>query len=198
MKLHTQATPPTWVPHNRPGRGWPGPSRPKRPEKAGGMGGQSSPTTPPLPGSSRPPKGGRRGSCGGGSDPQVRPPPGDPPAAYLSTPGRPPSPRLSLRGLCGDPRGPAATPCGPAPAPGPSGAFPCAKVSFRENGGTCTFSVGGVREASSPLGPQPQMNRRGQDFYSSRSFSTPTPTSVLMSSWLIPVVSSTLSNWTFS
>jgi len=57
------------------------------------------------------------------------------PAAYLSTPGRPSSPRLSLPGLCGDPRGSAATPCGPAPAPGPGRAFPCAKVNFRENGG---------------------------------------------------------------
>jgi hypothetical protein len=28
--------------------------------------------------------------------------------------------------------------------------------------GTCTFSGGGVRKASSPLEPQPQMNRRGQ------------------------------------
>jgi hypothetical protein len=44
------------------------------------------------------------------------------------------SPRLSLRGLCGEARRSPATPCGPAPAPGPSGAFPCAKVNFREGG----------------------------------------------------------------
>ena len=56
------------------------------------------------------------------------------PATYLSTPGRPPSPRLPLRGLCKELRGSAATPCTPAPAPGPSGAFPCAKENFRENG----------------------------------------------------------------
>jgi hypothetical protein len=109
-------------------------TRPERPEKAGGMGGQSSIPPPPLPGPSRPLRGGRRGSSGGGSDSQVQPPPGDPPAAYLSTPGRLPSPRLSLRGLCGDPRGSAATPCGPAPVPSPSGVFPCAKGNFREGG----------------------------------------------------------------
>jgi hypothetical protein len=57
------------------------------------------------------------------------------PAAYLSTPGKPPFPRLSLRGLCGDPRGSAANPCGPPPAPGPSGASLCAKVTFAKMGG---------------------------------------------------------------
>jgi hypothetical protein len=55
-------------------------TRPERPEKAGGMRGQSSPTTPPLPGPSRPLTGGRRGSCGGGSDPRSGP--------RLGTPGR--------------------------------------------------------------------------------------------------------------
>jgi hypothetical protein len=135
-------------------------TRPERPEKAGGYGGQSFSTTPPLPGPSRPLRGGRRGSCGGGSDPQVRPPPGDPPAAYLSTPGRPPFPRLSLRGLCGDPRGSAATPCTPAPAPGPGRAFPCAKVNFREGGGPAPPAEGA--SGSPPLEPQPQVNRRGQ------------------------------------
>jgi len=100
-----------------------------------GYGGAVPSLPPPLPGPSRPLTGGCRGSCGGGSDSQVRPPPGDPPAAYLSTPGRPPSPGLSLRGLCGDPRGSAATPCGPAPAPGPGRASLCVKVNFREGGG---------------------------------------------------------------
>jgi hypothetical protein len=75
------------------------------------------------------------GLAGEGQTPRSGPRLGTPPAAYLSTPGRPPSPRLPLRGLCGDPRGSAATLCGPAPAPGPSGAFPCAKASFRADGG---------------------------------------------------------------
>jgi hypothetical protein len=48
------------------------------PRRRGGMGGQSSPTTPPLPGPSRPLTGGRRGSCGGGSDPRSGPRPGTP------------------------------------------------------------------------------------------------------------------------
>ncbi len=130
------------------------------PRRRGVWGGSPS-LPPPLPGPSRPLRGGRRGSCGGGSDSQVRPPPGDPPAAYLSTPERPLSPRLSLRGLCKEPRGSAATPCGPAPAPGPSGAFPCAKVNFRENGGLAAPAE--EASGSSPLEPQPQMNRRGQD-----------------------------------
>jgi hypothetical protein len=55
--------------------------------------------------------------------------------AHFPPPGGLLSPRLSLRGLCGDPRGSAATPCGPAPAPGPSGAFPCAKGTFAKVGG---------------------------------------------------------------
>ena len=111
-------------------------TRPERPEKAGGLGGQAFSTPPPLPGPSRPLTGGRRGSSGGGSDPRPGPRPAPHPlAAYLSTPGRPLSPRLPLPGLCGDSRRSAATLCGPAPAPGPSGAFACAKVNFRENRG---------------------------------------------------------------
>jgi hypothetical protein len=37
--------------------------------------------------------------------------------------------------LAGFMRGSTATPCTPPPAPGPFGAFPCAKVNFREGGG---------------------------------------------------------------
>ena len=55
------------------------------------------------------------------------------PAAYLSTSGRPPSPGLPLPGLCGEARRSPATPCKLTPAPGPSGAFSCAKGNFREN-----------------------------------------------------------------
>jgi hypothetical protein len=103
------------------------------PRRRGVWGGSLLFYPPPLPGPSRPLRGGRRGSSGGGSDPRPGPRPAPHPlAAYLSTPGRPLSPRLSLRGLCGDPRGSAATPCKPPPAPGPSGAFPYAKVNFRE------------------------------------------------------------------
>jgi hypothetical protein len=52
------------------------------------------------------------------------------PVAYPFAPGRPPSSCPSLRGLCGEARESSATPCTPAPAPGPSGGFPCAKASF--------------------------------------------------------------------
>ena len=172
-------------------------TRPERPDKAGGMGGQSFFYPPLFPGLLGPLEAAVGGRAGEGRTPD--PDPGLPPhplTAYLSTPGRPLSPCLSLRGLCGDPRGSAATPCGPAPAPSPSGAFPCAKGNFREGEGPAPPAEGA--SGSPPLEPQPQMNRRGQDFYSSRSFSTPTRTLVLMRSWPIPVASSMLSNWTFS
>jgi len=82
---------------------------------------------PPFPGPSRGLTGGCRGLYGRGSDPGPGLGSQATPAAYLSTPERPPSPHLSSRGLCGEARRSPATPCGLAPAPGPSGAFPCAK-----------------------------------------------------------------------
>ena len=153
------------------------------------------PTTPLFPSLLGPLEAAVGGLSGEGRTPRSGP--------RLGTPGRipfhpreAPLPPPLLAGFMRGSPGSTATLCGPAPAPGPSGAFPCAKGNFREGGGPVP-SAEGV-SGGPPLGPQPQMNRRGQDFYSSRSFSTPTRTSVLMSSWLIPVVSSTLSHWTLS
>jgi hypothetical protein len=52
----------------------------------------------------------------------------------LSPPRRPPSPCPSLRGLCEEAGGSSATSCTLALDLGPSRGFPCAKVSFFENG----------------------------------------------------------------
>jgi len=100
-------------------------TRPERPDKAGGEGGQSLLPPPLFPGLLGPLQAAAGGRAGEGQTPD--PDPGLPPhplAAYLSTSERPLSPHL-LRGLCGETRRSAATPCEPAPTPGSFGALPC-------------------------------------------------------------------------
>jgi hypothetical protein len=105
------------------------------PRRRGVWGGSLLLPPPLFPGLLGPLEAAVGGLAGEGQTPGPDPGLGTPRPHTFPPPGGLLSPRLSLRGLCGDPRGSAATPCGPAPAPGPSGAFPCAKGNFREGGG---------------------------------------------------------------
>jgi hypothetical protein len=107
-------------------------TRPERPEKAGGMGGQSSTTTPPLPGPSRPLTGGRRGSSGGGSDPRPGPRPAPPP--FDRIPFHPQEASLPPPSLAGFMRGSPGIRRNSMQAGPRSRPSLCAKVSFREGG----------------------------------------------------------------
>ena len=138
-------------------------TRPERPEKAGGMGGQSFSLPPPLPGPSRPLRGGRRGSCGGGSDPRPGPRPAPPPFGRIPFhPREAPLPPPPLAGFMQRTPGICRNSMRAGPRFRPRKGLSVREGELSRRWGTCALSGGGLREASSPLGPQPQMNRRAR------------------------------------